>query len=184
VNLPHVKERKICSNLCGRSDREKEELNNFKGHTPIKRKEEYKSPYSWWFLRWEWEKWAHQYGSENELDIDWLGWVDYRELAPVIADSDCGLFVNQPGPRYLKGLPTKIFEYMIMGLPVVSATGPLLDSLINGKNLGVTVDSDKSRIVVRWNRTLMEHSNYRKWGKGHTTQSRRIIVGKQKKTNY
>ena len=71
----------------------------------------------------ELEKWAHQYDSENELDIDWLGWVAYRELAPVIAASDCGLFVNQPGPRLLKGLPTKIFEYMIMGLPVVSATG-------------------------------------------------------------
>ena len=113
----------------------------------------------------ELERWAHQYDSENELDIDWLGWIDYRELAPVIADSDCGLFVNQPGPRYLKGLPTKIFEYLIMGLPVVSATGPLLDSLINGKNLGVTVDSTNPESLSDGIETLMEHSNLQEMGK-------------------
>jgi glycosyltransferase involved in cell wall biosynthesis len=86
-------------------------------------------------------------------------------LAPVIADSDCGLFVNQPGPRYLKGLPTKIFEYMIMGLPVVSATGPLLDSLINGKNLGVTVDSTNPESLSDGIETLIEHSNLQEMGK-------------------
>jgi len=111
------------------------------------------------------KKWAHKYDSENGLNIEWLGWVDYRELAPVIADSDCGLFVNQPGPRFLKGLPTKIFEYMIMGLPVVSATGPLLNSLINGKNLGITIDSTSPESLADGIATLMENRNLQEMGK-------------------
>ncbi|MEC8997026.1 MAG: glycosyltransferase family 4 protein, partial [Candidatus Thermoplasmatota archaeon] len=118
----------------------------------------------------ELEEWAHKYNSENELNIEWLGWVDYRKLAPVIASSDCGLFVNQPGPRYLKGLPTKIFEYMIMGLPVVSATGPLLDSLINGKNLGITVDSTDPEALSKGIESLMKNSNLQGMGrKAHNT---------------
>mgnify|MGYP001986149774 CR=1 FL=1 len=110
------------------------------------------------------EKWAHRYDSENRLNVEWLGWVDYRELAPVIADSDCGLFVNQPGPRFLKGLPTKIFEYMIMGLPVVSATGPLLNSLVYGKNLGITIDSTSPESLADGIATLMENKNLQEMG--------------------
>lgn len=94
------------------------------------------------------EKWAKDFDQKHQLQVEWLGWVDYRALAPVVRDSDFGIFLNQPGPRYLKGLPTKIFEYMIMGLPVVSATGPLLDALINNNNIGITVDSTNSNDVA------------------------------------
>ena len=109
--------------------------------------------------------WAKAYDKENNLDIDWLGWVDYRELAPVIRDADFGLFMNQPGPRYLKGLPTKIFEYMIMGLPVVSATGPLLKTLINKYNIGLTVDSTNIDSIAKGIEKMAQRKDLKEMGK-------------------
>jgi glycosyltransferase involved in cell wall biosynthesis len=59
---------------------------------------------------------------------------------------------------------------MIMGLPVVSATGPLLDSLINGKNLGITVDSTDPKALSKGIESLMKNSNLQGMGrKAHNT---------------
>jgi len=112
----------------------------------------------------ELKTWAKEYDKENNLDIDWLGWVDYRELATVIRDADFGLFMNQPGPRYLKGLPTKIFEYMIMGLPVVSATGPLLKALIDKHNIGLTVDSTNIDSIASGIEKIAQQKNLKEMG--------------------
>ena len=95
------------------------------------------------------KNWAINYDKKHKLEIDWMGWINYRELAPVIRNADFGLFMNQPGPRYLKGLPTKIFEYMIMELPVLSAKGPLLNTLINKNDIGLTVDSTNVDSIAR-----------------------------------
>ena len=51
-----------------------------------------------------------------------------------------------------------------MGLPVVSATGPLLDSLINGKNLGVTIDSTNPESLSDGIETLMRNSSLQDMG--------------------
>ena len=113
----------------------------------------------------ELKTWAKAYDKENNLDVDWLGWVDYRELAPIINDADFGLFMNQPGPRYLKGLPTKIFEYMIMGLPVVSATGPLLKTLIEKHNIGLTVDSTDINSIAKGIEKMAQRKDLKEMGK-------------------
>jgi glycosyltransferase involved in cell wall biosynthesis len=73
--------------------------------------------------------------------------------------------MNQPGPRYLKGLPTKIFEYMIMGLPVVSATGPLLKTLINKYNIGLTVDSTNIDSIAKGIEKMAQRKNLKEMGK-------------------
>ena len=41
----------------------------------------------------------------------------------------------------MKAIATKIFEYLIMGLPVVSSKGHLSDKLIEEGKCGVSVDS-------------------------------------------
>jgi glycosyltransferase involved in cell wall biosynthesis len=113
----------------------------------------------------ELELWAKEYDKENNLEVEWLGWVDYKELAPIINTSDFGLFMNQPGPRYLKGLPTKIFEYMLMGLPVVSATGPLLKSLILRNKIGLTVDSTNIDSIAKGIEKMIKLKDWEEMGK-------------------
>ena len=111
------------------------------------------------------ELWAKKYDKENNLEIEWLGWVNYKELAPIISTSDFGLFMNQPGPRYLKGLPTKIFEYMLMELPVVSATGPLLKALISRNKIGITVDSTNINSITKGIEKMIKLNNWNEMGK-------------------
>ena len=113
----------------------------------------------------ELEFWAKKYDKENNLEIEWLGWVNYKKLAPIISTSDFGLFMNQPGPRYLKGLPTKIFEYMLMGLPVVSATGPLLKALISRNKIGINVDSTDIDSITEGIENMIKLNDWEEMGK-------------------
>ena len=111
------------------------------------------------------ELWAKKYDKENNLEVEWLGWIDYKKLAPIISTSDFGLFMNQPGPRYLKGLPTKIFEYMLMGLPVISATGPLLKALILRNKIGLTVDSTNIDSIAKGIEKMIKLNKWEEMGK-------------------
>ena len=94
------------------------------------------------------ERKCRAFDREHELQVEWLGWVDHRELAGVVTQASLGLFLNQPSERYLKGLPTRIFEYLIMGLPILSARGPLLDRLIALSAAGQSVDSTSPAAVA------------------------------------
>ena len=70
-------------------------------------------------------------GKKNNLNIKWKGWINYTELAPHFSEADIGLCILQDSERYMKAIATKIFEYLIMGLPVVTSKGHMSDKLIN-----------------------------------------------------
>jgi len=55
------------------------------------------------------EQKCRAFDREHDLQVEWLGWVDHRELAGVVSQASLGLSLLQPTERYLKGLPTKIF---------------------------------------------------------------------------
>lgn len=89
------------------------------------------------------EKWALDYDKENGLEIKWLGWVHYTELAPIITKASLGLSLLQPvgkRPRYSRAIPTKVFEYLTMGVPILTSKGPLLEKITKKGKCGVCVD--------------------------------------------
>ena len=96
----------------------------------------------------ELERKCYAFDQEHDLRVKWLGWVNHRELARVLSQASLGLFLSQPSERYLKGIPTKIFEYLIMGLPILSARGPLLDRLVASSAAGQSVDSTNPAAVA------------------------------------
>ena len=105
------------------------------------------------------ERKCHAFDREHDLRVEWLGWVDHRELAEVGAQASLGLSLLQPSAWYLKGVPTKIFEYLIMGLPVLSARGPLLDRLIKWSGAGLSVDSTDPTAVMAGMRELLSRDD-------------------------
>jgi glycosyltransferase involved in cell wall biosynthesis len=105
------------------------------------------------------EQKCHAFDREHDLQVEWLGWVDHRELAGVVSQASLGLSLLQPTERYLKGLPTKIFEYLIMGLPVLSARGPLLDRLIALSAAGLSIDSTSPATVAAGMRELLSRDD-------------------------
>ena len=69
-----------------------------------------------------------------------------------LAKCRVGLALLLPEPNFTKSLPTKMFEYMALGLPVVVSNFPLWESIIKNHNVGAAVDpfdTDSACRVVR-----------------------------------
>ena len=55
-----------------------------------------------------------------------------------------GLALLKPVGNYIESLPTKMFEYMSIGLPVIASNFNLWESIINDFNCGICVDPEDS----------------------------------------
>lgn len=72
--------------------------------------------------------------------VDYHGWITPQAVPGVLTDADVGLVCIQPLDQYLTSLPTKLFEYMIAGLPVVTSDFSLWKEIVEGNRCGVCVD--------------------------------------------
>ena len=84
-----------------------------------------------------WKLIAH-YGVEGNVEI--LGMVSHLEVHNHILNADIGLVLLHPDPNYINSLPTKMFEYMIMGKPVVVSDFPLWREIVQDTGCGFLVD--------------------------------------------
>jgi len=72
--------------------------------------------------------------------VDYRGWVAYETLPAQLARADAGIVCFQPEPNNVNAGPTKLFEYMACGLPVVASNFPLWREVIEGHDCGICVD--------------------------------------------
>lgn len=68
------------------------------------------------------------------------GYVDRECLREILRNSMVGVVTSHPIVNYLDALPTKMFEYMAAGIPVISSNIPLLVEIIQGSDCGICVD--------------------------------------------
>ncbi len=68
------------------------------------------------------------------------GRIPAYEGWPIIAQCDIGLTVLHPIPNYIESYPTKLFEYMAMGLPVIASNFPLYQEIVEGAECGICID--------------------------------------------
>ena len=69
-----------------------------------------------------------------------LPWLDPEALATYAAGAGVGLVTLLPQPNYLESLPTKLFEYMAMGIPVLASAFPLWRTLVAQSGSGRVVE--------------------------------------------
>jgi glycosyltransferase involved in cell wall biosynthesis len=72
--------------------------------------------------------------------VNWHGQLDRSGVASLLNRVQAGLVILHPDEAYLTSQPTKLFEYMAAGIPVIASDFPLWRSIIQGAGCGLLVD--------------------------------------------
>jgi len=89
--------------------------------------------------------------------IHFLGQIPYADLKSYLLRATVGLVPLQPMSQYLKVIPTKMFEYMACGLPVVASDLPLIRRFIGDLDCGLLVDPTDPQAHVEAILYLLDH---------------------------
>jgi len=68
-----------------------------------------------------------------------------------------GVALLKPTPNYVESYPTKMFEYMAMGLPVIVSDFPLYREVVEGARCGLCVDPVEPQDVADAIEWLLDH---------------------------
>jgi glycosyltransferase involved in cell wall biosynthesis len=89
---------------------------------------------------------------QKGLSEGWLhspGWVPSQEALPLIACCHVGVALLRPIGNYIESYPTKMFEYMAMGIPVLVSNFPLYRRIVYQYNCGLCVEPEDIEEVKR-----------------------------------
>lgn len=86
-----------------------------------------------------------------------LGPVLPEKVFGILAKSHVGVAILHPDPNYVESLPTKLFEYMATGLPVVTSNFPLWREIVEGNACGLCVDPLDPKAIAEGIEYLFTH---------------------------
>lgn len=72
--------------------------------------------------------------------VDFVGLLDRDGVNRLLSQSDVGLVMFQPSANHVRSQPTKLFEYMAAGLPVVASDFPLWREMVAVPSTGLVAD--------------------------------------------
>ena len=85
------------------------------------------------------------YGLEN---VSIRGYALPDEGWPIIARCHIGMAVLKATPNSVESYPTKMFEYMALGMPVVVSDFPLYRQVVEGSRCGLCVDPENPAAIA------------------------------------
>jgi glycosyltransferase involved in cell wall biosynthesis len=91
--------------------------------------------------------------------VNWHGELDRDGIASLLNRVQVGLVVLHPDKAYLTSQPTKLFEYMAAGIPVVASDFPLWRSIIEDAGCGLLVDPCNVRDIAAAIERLIRNPN-------------------------
>lgn len=71
--------------------------------------------------------------------------LPYKRAWEIIRRCNAGLAILQPIPNYYESYPTKLFEYMALGVPVIVSDFPLYKDIVEKRNVGLCVNPDSAK---------------------------------------
>ena len=79
---------------------------------------------------------------------DYRGLVPYEAMPGILAEADVGLVCLLRVPNYVDSEPTKMFEYMAAGLPVIASDFPAWRRIVEGADCGICVDPEDPSAIA------------------------------------
>ncbi len=98
---------------------------------------------------------ARQRGIEDR--VAFLAWVPYEEKERLSAQASIGVVTYLPYSNNTSCLPNKLFDYMLMGLPVVASNFPLYREIVEPERCGLIVDPTRPEEITEAMVYLVEH---------------------------
>ncbi len=88
------------------------------------------------------------YGSERTETVSLPGWsrvidrgtLDRSEIWKLLGSAYAGLVLFHPTHSHVSAMPTKLFEYMAAGIPVIASNFSLWRDIVEGADCGICVD--------------------------------------------
>lgn len=89
--------------------------------------------------------------------VDYVGVVARQKVDNILGNSFVGLAVSYPSPSSINSQPTKIYEYMASGLPVVCSHFPQWRNLVEGNRCGLVVNPKEPLEIAKAVRFIHEN---------------------------
>ena len=90
-------------------------------------------------------------------NVEYRGFLSRNKLADLLNQIKAGLVLRHPVLHYLVSYPTKLFEYMSVGVPVIAADFPLWRKIVVNAGCGLLVDPLNPQAIADSILYILEH---------------------------
>jgi glycosyltransferase involved in cell wall biosynthesis len=92
-----------------------------------------------------------------EVNVEFIAWVPYDEKEKLSSQASMGVITYLPYSNNTSCLPNKLFDYLLVGLPVIASNFPLYREVVEGSHCGLIVDPSQPAAIARAMAYLIEH---------------------------
>lgn len=82
-------------------------------------------------------------------NINLLGEFPYQEAMHIASNYLAGLVTYLPAPNHVDSLPNKLFEYMMMGLPIIASNFPKWRTIVEDAGCGILVNPNSPQEIAQ-----------------------------------
>ncbi len=90
-------------------------------------------------------------------NVKFVPWVPYDQKEKFLAQAAMGVITYLPYANNTSCLPNKLFDYMLMGLPVIASDFPLYREVVEPHRCGLIVAPEKPEQIAEAMMYLIEH---------------------------
>jgi glycosyltransferase involved in cell wall biosynthesis len=90
-------------------------------------------------------------------NVKFIPWVPYEEKERLSSQAAMGVITYLPYSNNTSCLPNKLFDYMLVGLPVIASNFPLYREVVEPSHCGLIVDPSRPEEIARAMEYLIEH---------------------------